>query len=98
MQKLKPTLLPVYKSYNVLESEKIPQYSYSAPMSEIYDKVDIEIPGLFEVFTSKTNEVIITTPTGGYHLIDDILESREDGPYFVWYKGARYSYKLTVIE
>lgn len=98
MQKLNPTVLPVYKSYNVLGSEKIPQYSYSAPMSEIYDKVDIEIPDLFEVFTSKTHEVIIAIPTGGHHIIDDILESREDGPYFVWYKGAKYSYKLTVVE
>ena len=90
--------LQVYKSYNVLGSEKIPQYSYSVPMSEIYDKVDIEIPEMFEVFTSKTYEIIIVTPTGGHHIIDEILESREDGPYFVWYKGAKYSYKLTVVE
>lgn len=98
MQKLNPAVLPVYKSYNVLGSEKIPQYSYSAPMSELYDNVEIEIPEIFEVFTSKAHEVIIATPTGGHHIIDDILESREDGPYFVWHKGAKYSYKLTEIE
>lgn len=92
------TKLQVYKSYNVLGPKKIPQYSYSTPMSEIYDKVAIEIPEIFEVFTSKAQGVIIVTPTGGHYLIDDILESREEGPYFVWYKGATYSYKLTVVE
>ena len=75
--------IKIYKSYGVLAHEKQTFYSVSAPASDIYDEIKVEMP--CEVWATASGEPGVTL--GGVdHLVREILTNWGDAPALVWYE------------
>ena len=71
----------IYKSYGVLAHEKHPYYSVSAPASDVYDivKVEITVPTWRNVM-----DQLGVTLDGQDYLLSDVLTNRGDKPALAW--------------
>lgn len=77
----------LYKNYGVLAHEKEPLYTYSAPASDVYDRVTADIPQIIEVNTF--NEPLVSLG-GMIYPLQDVLATVDGEPALRLYDGQFY--------
>ena len=86
--------IKIYKSYGVLAHEKQPFYSVSAPASNIYDEIKVEMP--CNVCESASGEPYVTL--GGVdYLVRESLTNWGDDPALVWYEADGKHHRLLKV-
>lgn len=89
-------IVKLYKSYGVLAHEKEPFYSYTAPASEIYDMVSVEIPETFKPREAAYDNICVTI--GKYpRLLNEALTNVGDAPALGWWDGEKDVYRILRI-
>ena len=79
--------IKLYKNYGVLEHEKEPLYTYHAPVSEVYDRVAVDIPQVIGM--NEYDEPLVSLDGMDYPL-HDVLDTMYDEPALRWYDGQSY--------
>ena len=88
------TTIKLYKSYGVLAHEKRPVYTISAPASDAYDEITVEVP--VPVWENTMGELCVTL--GGVdYLMQDALTEWGEKPVLVYHDGE-YSRRITLSE
>jgi len=82
--------IKVYCSYGVLAHEKKNYYSFSAPASDIYDKIEIGIPDDIIAGENELGEPILQLG-GVEYLLSEVLTNAGDAPVLRWYNGHTYN-------
>lgn len=71
----------ICKSYGVLSHEKKPFYSVYTPASDIYEKINVEIP--YPIWHNYLDEIGVTLD-GEDFLLSQVLTNWGDAPAMVW--------------
>lgn len=87
-------VIKIYKSYGVLAHEKQPFYSVSAPASQIYDEIKVQMP--CDVWDTASGEPGVTLG-GVEYLVSEILTNWGDAPALVWYEDDGKHHKLLQV-
>ena len=77
----------LYKNYGVLAHEKEAFYTYSAPASDVYDCVTVDIPQIIGVNTS--DEPLVSLG-GMIYPLQDVLATVDGKPALRLYDGQYY--------
>ena len=86
--------IKLYKNYGVLAHEKEPLYTYHAPVSEVYDRVTVDIP---QVIGMNEYDEPIVSLEGMEYPLQDVLTTTMDGELALrWYDGQFY-YDLILL-
>lgn len=89
-------IINIYKSYGVLAHEKEPFYSYTAPASDIYDVISVEIPETFKPYETECDNICVTI--GKYpRLLNEALTNVGDAPALGWWDGEKDVYRILRI-
>lgn len=79
--------IKLYKNYCVLSHEKEPIYTYHAPVSEVYDRVTVDIP---QIIGMNEYDELLVSLDGREYLLQDVLTTMYDDPALRWYDGQGY--------
>lgn len=71
----------IFKSYGVLAHEKQPFYSVSAPASDIFDQITVNLP--CKTWRNGMDEIGVTLD-GEDFLLSQVLTNWGDAPAMVW--------------
>lgn len=71
----------IFKSFGVLDHEKQPFYSVSAPASDIFEQVTVKLP--CKTWRNGADEIGVTLD-GVDFLLSDVLTNWGDDPAMVW--------------
>lgn len=91
-------IISIYKSYGVLSHEKEPFYSYTAPASDIYDVISVEIPETFKPYETECDNICVTI--GKYpRLLNEVLTNAGDAPALRWSDGDKTHWRrLRIVK
>ena len=89
----------LYANWGVLGHEARPVFT-PVPISEAYDRIQVEIPEEFKPYQTESDEIALYLPNGyNPYLLTEVLNNDElDGPELVWInrdgetKTAKLSY------
>lgn len=79
----------IYCSYGVLAHEKKNYYSVDGPASDIYDKIEVNIPDEIVIGKNAFGELILNLD-GTKYLLSEVLTNADDDPVLRWYNGKTY--------
>lgn len=90
--------IKIYASYGVLAHEKRPVYTESAPISDIYDALTVELPNDITTYVGAWGDRIFEVCEKRY-LASEILTNWGDEPALVWSDGKTQHHRvLKVVE
>jgi len=75
--------LKIIANHGVLAHEKHPAYSIGAKLSDIYDRITVEIPDEYPISESVTGEPLIDLD-GRTYLLSEVLTNWGDMPCIRW--------------
>lgn len=76
--------MTIYANYGVLAHEFQTLYSVSCPVTEVFDKVTVDIPNVTGY--TATGEPVLTL-SGMDYMLSDVLGSWGDAPAIFWFDG-----------
>lgn len=79
--------IKLYKNYGVFAHEKEPLYTYSAPASNVYDRVTVYIP---QVIGVNTYDEPLVSLGGMIYPLQDVLATVDGEPALRLYDGQFY--------
>lgn len=86
--------IQIYKSFGVLGHEYQPFYSESAPASDVFERISVEIP--FPTWRNVMDEVGVTID-GVDYLLSQVLTNHGDRPALAWFDGRSRLHKILKV-
>ena len=86
--------IKLYKNYGVLAPAKDPVYTYLKPVSDVYDRVKVDVP--YIVGVGDYGEYLVLLG-GKVYTLQDVLTTVDEAPALRWYDGQTY-HAITLTE